>query len=280
MTNRFDFTIRFIGPSTEEYTIDAKDLARSIEGWNDALTSVSAYSLDRMECNLRIHANFKPGSFIVDFTLLAVPLGSLSMGEIRNAYELFKMVLDLIKLYREFRGHPIPEPIKDMLTSGTYYPILIENHGTLHIKNLTISAYDNPQVRKALESASTYPRKSVENRIEVTSNGKVEEVITHNDAEIFAKAAKQELNRITIEIQRPCLNGRGKWDFRFMGESFSAYIKDTDFLKRVENRDITFGSGDLLVVDALLTLKNGTKRTWTILKVHEITPHGCELIFF
>lgn len=272
MTNRFDFKIRFIGPSTEKYTIDAKDLARSIEGWNDALTSVSAYSLDRMECNLRIHANFKPGSFIVDFTLLAVPLGSLSMGEIRNAYELFKMVLDLIKLYREFRGKPIPEPTKDELISGTYSPVIINNYGKVNVKNAIFNAYSNPQVRKALANVSTFSRKSEENYIEVTGDGGVEEVITHDDAKIFAQAEQQELNKIKIEIQKPCLNGRGKWGFKFMGESFSAYIKDTDFLELVANGEITFGSGDLLEVDTLLTLNNGTKRTWSILKVHKIIP--------
>lgn len=284
MTNRFDFTIRFDGPSTKEHTIDAREFTKSVEGWNNVLTIMSAYSPDMTKCTLQIHANFKPGSFIVDFSLLAGPIGSLSMGDLKNAYEFFKMALDLIKLYREFRGKPIPESTKKELTSGNYTPLVINNYGTLQIENATINAYGDPQARKALEDASTYPGKSAANRIEVSSKDKVEEVITHDDAKLFATAAlessEQKLTNITIEIKRPCLSGRGNWNFKFMGESFSANIKDVNFLKRVANRELIFGSGDHLLVDALLTLKNGTKRTWTILKVHNFIPQRPEPTLF
>lgn len=284
MTNRFDFTIRFDGPSTKEHTIDAREFAKSIEGWNDALTAMSAYSPDMAKCSLLVHAQFKPGSFIVDCSLLAAPIGALSMGDVKNAYEFFKMLMDVIKLYREFRGNPIPEASKKELTSGIYTPLQIINNGKLHVDHLTIYAYGDHQVRRALEGASAYPGKSAENRLEVSCKDKVEEVITHDDAKLFAKVAsapnEQPLNSITIEIKRPCLSGRGNWGFEFMGESFSANIKDTDFLGRVANREFTFGRGDLLLVDALLALKNGTKRTWTILKVRDFIPKQQEPTLF
>lgn len=78
----------------------------------------------------------------------------------------------------------------------------------------------------------------------------------------------QALTNILISVKAVWLSGHDPWDFEFMGESFSARIYDSEFLARVENRDFAFGHGDLLRVNALLTMNTRrTKRNWSIVKV-------------
>lgn len=79
----------------------------------------------------------------------------------------------------------------------------------------------------------------------------------------------QTLTSILISIKAVWLSGRDPWDFEFMGEEFSAGIYDYEFLARVENREFTFGHGDLLRVNALLTMTKVGTRTWSIVKVWE-----------
>lgn len=78
----------------------------------------------------------------------------------------------------------------------------------------------------------------------------------------------QALTNILISVKAVWLSGHDPWDFEFMGESFSARIYDSEFLARVENREFAFGHGDLLRVNALLTMNTKrTKRNWSIVKV-------------
>lgn len=84
----------------------------------------------------------------------------------------------------------------------------------------------------------------------------------------------QALTNILISVKAVWLSGHDPWDFEFMGESFSARIYDSEFLARVENREFAFGHGDLLRVNALLTMTKVGTRTWSIVKVWEhISPN-------
>lgn len=78
----------------------------------------------------------------------------------------------------------------------------------------------------------------------------------------------QTLTNILIEVKEVCLSGNKPWNFEFMGEPFSARIHDSEFIVRVKNRELCFGHGDLLRVNALLTMNTRrTKRNWSIVKV-------------
>lgn len=84
----------------------------------------------------------------------------------------------------------------------------------------------------------------------------------------------QTLTNILISVKAVWLSGHDPWDFEFMGEEFSARIYDYEFLERVENRELAFGHGDLLRVNALLTMSKVGTRTWSIVKVWEhISPN-------
>lgn len=80
----------------------------------------------------------------------------------------------------------------------------------------------------------------------------------------------QTIGCIVIKIKK--VRGNEPWDLEFMGESFDAPICDSEFLARVENREIFFGNGDMLLVDAMLTMTKVGTRTWRIVKVWKHIP--------
>lgn len=87
----------------------------------------------------------------------------------------------------------------------------------------------------------------------------------NNETSDIAWPRSQTLGCIVIKIKK--VRGTEPWDFEFMGESFSARICDSGFISRVENREIFFGNGDMLLVDAMLTMTKVGTRTWRIVKV-------------
>lgn len=92
----------------------------------------------------------------------------------------------------------------------------------------------------------------------------------NNETPAIAWPRSQTLSYVIIKIKK--VRGNEPWNCEFMGESFDAPICDSEFLARVANREISLGNGDLLGVDAMLTMKKVGTRTWRIVKVWNHFP--------
>ncbi len=76
-----------------------------------------------------------------------------------------------------------------------------------------------------------------------TQSDKISEDKGRNDVE----------RQCVLSVVRPSFLEGYKWDFIYNSKKISAYVKDESFYERVVNGDLSFSSGDKLVVDLEIT---------------------------
>lgn len=277
MTDHCQFSVHYEGPSTEDHKIDAGDLATSLAGFNDALSAVARYTYgEDVSCRLLVDASIREGSTIADLLFVVVATGAvaeiLPMGIAWDkAKAAVGTLVEVWKLYKEFKGKPIPE---DACHREGDRMLLVFNNSTVNIGNIAADMYRDDVLRIPLKKALQPATRDPENRIELLQDKKVLETATSQEAEALDDTEDdtlvevQNLDNAIFDVRRVSLDGDKQWGVSFFGQNFTATIQDREFLRKVANREIVFGHGDRLKVNAKIERpSNGGRIRCTINKV-------------
>ena len=282
MSSSYDFSVHYDGPSLENSLIDAGDLGTSLSGFNEALTIIVHTCEPAVGCRLFVNASLRKGSAIADLQLFIGDaigaVASLPLGQIvEQAEQHVKTFIELVKLYKLLRGQPLPKDIQPD-EKGRF--VFVFNNCPINIGSITHNLYGRPDVSDSLKKAFSPASKDPENRVDIVdSKQNTLESVTSQDVSSFTGSVDpqleiQNLQGVYVEVRRACLDGDKKWGIKFLGQNFTATVVDSDFLSKVENREIVFGHGDKLKVDAEVVQQKGAKKmSWTIKKVLDFVPN-------
>lgn len=283
MTDHCHFSVHYEGPSTEDHKIDAGDLATSLAGFNDALSTVARYTYgEDVSCRLLVDASIREGSTIADFLFVVgvtgAPSGILPM-EIAwdKAKAAVGTLVEVWKLYKELKGKPIPEEACHREGDRMSF---VFNNCNINIGSVSADVYRDGVLREPIKKALQPVTRDPENRIELLQGKKVLETATAQEAEALDDAEDdstvevQDLDNAIFDVRRVSLDGDKQWGVSFFGQNFTATIQDREFLRKVANREIVFGHGDRLKVNAKIERpSNGGRIRCTINKVVSYIPY-------
>lgn len=269
-----DFEVIFDGPALEDNSIDAKDLAGSILALGDLIDRASILIEDSPRVSLRVKSSFRPGSFEIEFSVVQSVLDMFSsknataianiiqilgvtgeLGKLRNAAGFIQLML-------RSRGRTI-KPVDESKASrevvSVRRPRTIEvEYGDGHtelVDEKVFSLYEDLKAREAAEKFVSPLKEEGINQIRMKYQGETSVHISDDDVDFFdapkneATIQTENESRITLIIISISFRPGEKWRVSDGGEKpFYVRILDVDFLQQVQDRDILFGTHDMLHV--------------------------------
>ena len=177
-----------------------------------------------------------------------------------------------------------------------------ENKIDLHIENnhdskitvqiITVDAdtfrlASNPRIRQSANKLTKPLDRPGIDRVEIGEGAGVAETITKEDRPSFYPVSiepeqpvltpNQTSTRVVdLEVVSPVFKPNNKWRLTDGNATYNVKMEDQDFLAKVRNHQVTFGSGDILKVllqQNTQRTSDGLKTSYTVLEVIEnVTP--------
>ena len=269
-----DFEVIFDGPALEDNSIDAKDLASSILALGELIDRTSLLAEGSPRVSLRVKSSFRPGSFEIGFEVvqgIVELFSSKGATAVVNIIQILGVSGDLdkvrnatgfIQLILRSRGRPVrrvDEPNSSKEVVSVRRPGTLEVvYGDGHIEEVdekVFSLYDDLKARENAEKFVSPLREEGIDQIRMRYQGKTSVHISADDVDFFdapksdATITTENENRITLIIISISFRPGEKWRVSDGGEKpFYVRILDVDFLQQVQDRDILFGTHDMLHV--------------------------------
>jgi hypothetical protein len=199
----------------------------------------SAYSENKL---LTVLNNCEEFCFIHKLPELIQPILPL-MPDIKNSLSI---VVDWFKIIYHLKGES-PTTISEIKNK-----IEIRNNSgnIITADSITYNSYNNFNIPKRMEKL-IIPLKDNDDLIDITSNSEKVAIFKSSDRAYFQNYNDNQEMRITeikedLIIRSPIIYGGGKWGFMFRGRVISAEMIDERLKKAVNDREISFASGDKL----------------------------------
>ncbi|MDL2060351.1 hypothetical protein MUN46_011565 [Mesosutterella sp. AGMB02718] len=283
--NSRSFAIRFEGPALDDHTMDVAQLAPALLAVNDALVELnSAVNKDDAKVRLKVSADFKPGSFIINLTLdvgLLTQIQDFLLSPATtatcNAFTLIEAFIEILGLKKFLEGYK-PDAVN--WNEDKSKATIVFNNNTMIVNNYTYYGYKNIKCREACSriadplcqegidaiSVATEQREFRLEKADLDSFQRPEESLEINS----------HVNEAALLIETASFKDGGKWKVS-LGEknSIFASIEDTEFLARIDEGKERFGKGDVLIVDLeTKQMVEGGKLVirYSILKVKQHKP--------
>lgn len=280
--SNYDISVRYVGNGVENGSIPVSDLAPSLLGLSEALGTVQEELFpDSPKVSLNIRATEK-GSFIVDMTLLSNIIDKTinfltgdGTSAVINLAEVVGAFVAAMKLVKAIHGKKGAKKQVD----GDKVKITYDDHTEINTTINQINIVQNINFRDGIQKFATPVKKSDIDEIKFTEGQSEEKtIISKVDVDVFdtPEIGEKELDTTTQEVFLNIVNvafENGKWKFSNGATQFFAKILDNDFLKKVGENEIQFGSTDTLKVtlETKQTLSTNGKlhSEYTILKVSD-----------
>ena len=290
------FHVVYDGKALDEHLMDVRDLAPAMLAISDLLVHVNKeINGDKLEIKLNVKANFKAGSFGIEFieTLSWVNqirdlLTTNTAMALANAAGILSLIgffghKGVIQLYKKLKGLP-PVRVEESLDNAKVFYTETEyievSKDVLRIyKNKNI-AYD---INKMLEPLS---KEGIDSFYIVKDSNKddVELLISDKELSFFEyqpieDSLGENISETYVQIELITFKDKNKWKFSIGDSTVSAQILDDLFLQKINNGDLRFGKGDLLKVRLKTSqiLAHGKLKTeYEVIKVleHKIIEQG------
>ena len=294
MSTSAKFHIIYDGPALKKNEIDIKDLAPSLLALSDAIEEANnILNRGRAKVVLNIKASFKTGSFGVDLSLIQDILDNVlklfKTDDIVAAAALLGIlgisakegVVGLIKVIKWIAGRKI----SSIQLEKDGKAIINIDDEKLETEKQTIELLESHKVRKSIEKAIAVP---------LESDG-IDSVTTTDDPENenkFVTVKKEErsyfitpeqedeeledqIYETHLQLISPVFQEGNKWRFTEGNGPFHAEIKDKIFVSKVQNSEISFSSGDILIVKIRKRQyleKGKIKSEYEVIKILEHRP--------
>lgn len=283
------FTLVFEGPAFDDHKIDVRDLAPALlavgelidaanqvlnEGAAEVSVQVRAHEAACFSIDLEIlQSLIKRGIALLvgdEFTA-AVHLKEILFTGVAGAYGLFRLIIWLKG------GKP------DKIEKLDHGRVRITFKGeSIEVPFKLLRLYQDIQVRSAAERAVMKPLEK-EGISSVIFKDKSNVLIDVSKLEApYFKAPEIEDVELTDDIRRSAYSilnlafkEDNKWRLFDGNNQIHALIEDEEFLRRVDESNISFAKGDILVCDVKVVQKQtgtGLKTEYTVLKVLEHRP--------
>ena len=273
--------------------MDVRDLAPALLSVG-RLFDAANLALNEQETQIRVNVRAtKQGSFEIDLELvlsLAQQVSSfLKTDTVTNALKILELVAaggaglwSLVKLVQKLRGGK-PDKIEN-LENGMVRITVAEETFDVPVELLRL--YQDLNVRTALkETIAPLSRDGVEN-LHIRNSFSPPVVIGKKDIpcfeipEITDELLSDRVSQAAFSIIALSFKEDNKWRLYDGNNTISALIADEDFLNRVNENQVSFRKGDLLLCDVhivQMNTKDGLKTDYEVIKVREHRPADIQL---
>lgn len=249
-----NFTIKFGG---QENRLDALTLVYSILGFSTVIQELNTSIYPEQKVDIKIKAT-QPGSFevvcqLVEYALDTLPLIPIVISDnqeyLKGLLNLFKEFIEIKKLLGKEKPNKIEENGQKVIIEG--------NKGNIEVSLYAYNFYNN---NTAAHSAMSKAFRSLEQDQEVESLRIIEDEskeLVEIDKADFPKLAEtvedveseniQEVIRIAmLKILKIVFDKNRMWEFVYNNIKISARIEDELFIKKIIEKEVKFGQGDIL----------------------------------
>ncbi|WP_392559323.1 hypothetical protein [Orbus mooreae] len=282
------FRILYDGPILDNHQMEIRDLAPALMSLSDAIDITAKHIYGpKTKMSIKVKASFREGSFGIDFSIMSEIIGDIvrfltgsgvtAALNVVGVIGIGKLGRDgIIQLIKWVNGRSITKIVPTDNDNVTIY--IGEDYRKFEIA--VVELYKNYKLRQALEGFIKKPleREGIDSFASTIDEGKTFIAVNKKESQLFY-TPKEEENIITDEnvdmvlyLDSISFKEDRLWSFSTGSFVIKATIEDKDFLKKIDNRLITFAKGDILKVTANVSqwFSAGKLHTsYKILKVNE-----------
>ncbi|MGS0896037.1 hypothetical protein ACVBGC_26425 [Burkholderia stagnalis] len=286
------FRMTYDGPALESSEMDVRELAPALLAIGDLLeASTQALCGDQVRPQVNVRGSFRTGSFGIDFTLATSLLGRmrdmLSGSEgtaLANAVTILTALgiaapqarKGLFAVLKWLRGRPIQQ-----VRMHAHTAVLHVDGEQLEIELSVLTLLRDVSVREAIarvlsplarEGITTFSAGTDTDVFETVAR---DEIVWFRVPEPADALILDEYRKMAFSIVSLAFKDDNKWRLYDGAATIHAAITDTGFLKRVNDNQISFSKGDILVCNVRVqqwqTL-DGAKTEYEVADVLEHRP--------
>lgn len=289
--SRAAFTIAYDGPALSDHTMDVRDLAPAMLGLGQ-LCDAANVVLNGTSAKVKVHVKATSlGSFEIAFEIVQNFqqhfLALLTSPEASAAANLKSLIFGggslvgvptLLGLIKKLRGGT---PAKSVPLPNDMVRITIGDQ-RLDVPLALMRLYQDLSVRTAAQKVVEEPLKTDGiTTFEVREGKEINLTVNKSEAVYFAKPTIEDdilvdtVRTTAFSIISLAFKEDNKWRLNDGANSISASIEDEEFLDRVDNSQISFSKGDILICEVRVVQKQteqGLKTEYTIIRVVEHRP--------
>ncbi len=270
-----DFKVSFSGLAVENGEIDVNELAPALLAFGDLIQiSNRAINGDTSKMTVKVKAT-SHGSFEI---LLTVSQDTNFLAQVQEFLEFAKNNKEGIESASNLVNLLFQTVAGGVAFGGGLFALLkflkgkkpdkIEHHDDktvqLHFgdnvfitNNYVYELAKNPQVREATEKAMKPLKSDGIDSLSIKLNENTEPLnIAKQDASYFIvpnndedEIVIDEMRKMTLSIISLTFKEENKWRFSNGEANFTAPIEDIEFLKRIENNEVSFAKNDFLICE-------------------------------
>jgi hypothetical protein len=298
------FQIVYDGPALATHEMPVRDLTPALMALADLLEqSSSVLNGNQVKVQVNVKGTFKTGCFQIDFTALSSiatdVFNFISSDKIEGARTLIALLglggvlskaekkFNLISLIKYIGKRHIKKviPINGSATKS----LVILDDEQLEVENRVIKLYKDFATRTKLEEiVKPLEREGIDSVGFKSPSDSTFIMITKEERDLFeAPKLDEELinsvisRRVIVIDNIPIRQTANKWKFSDGDKPFFANIVDADFIQKVNERNVLFGTNDFIEVDLEMRqfkTKSGELRNeYTVLKVIKTIPGGVQI---
>lgn len=289
------FTIAYDGPALRNHAMDVRALAPALLGFGTLFDAANtALNGDDSKTKVQVTA-LESGSFQISFeviqTFYSHMVALLSGPTVTAAANLQSLLFgssvvgSVIYLIKRFRGKSPDKvtPLKEGMVRLQY------GDETVDIPVESLKLLQSLPVRDSLQKIIEEPLKMEGIEVfEVRSGGKTIETVTRAESVYFAKPSMpddilvDDHRRAAFSIMALAFKDDNKWRLYDGTHTISARIEDAEFLRRVNENEVSFSKGDVLICDIHIIQKQtdmGLKTDYIVEKVIDHKPATRQIPF-
>jgi hypothetical protein len=262
-----DLQILYDGEALRNGSMDVRELAPALMALGDLCERTNKLlNGDDTKVSLRVHADFKRGSFQVHVDLVQAHaaldvVSALLPHDLKSAENILEflfgggLVVSVLEIIKMLKGEPIPESSKvasdgDMVIDFSGAEMA---NSTVIISPTVAQIYKDPIARKSVEKILKPLEREGIDKFEVHKDDMMIQRVTRDEVPYFQTSdlldqqdEYQGDREGNFSIITASFDGRYKWRLFDGHARFTADIADPVFLERV-NAGEKFGKGDVLV---------------------------------